>query len=382
MKIFKLANNLKVIFIQNKNIKHISIQLKAKAGSNYEKYNEIGVAHLLEHLMVNKHYDMLINYGAKVNAYTTRDVSVFEVKILKEYLNQALEYIITTLLDNSYAQTQIETQKNIIKHEIKLFKNDNQKILTQSTYKNLFPNCRMKFLNTGNIEQLNKIGLKEVINFKKNHYVANNMVVCITGNLSQKQIENINTNYFNFIKSRGYVSEPNILPCPNTKVNVIKNNNNKFHLKIDYQGKTLKDKNKYGLFVLSHLLNQQLNYLFKNKKSLLYQINSQNYFSHNFGIFSIYAVVNSEKIINSIFKQIKNINLYDLYKSKIHIISDLIFKYENNHVISDFYTDQNLLLNPITFEQEVNAYKDVTLDDVKDSYSYIFNQNPKITILE
>ena len=115
---------------------------------------------------------------------------------------------------------------------------------------------------------------------------------------------------------------------------------------------------------------------------MLYQINSQNYFSHNFGIFSIYAVVNSEKIINSIFKQIKNINLYDLYKSKIHIISDLIFKYEINHVISDFYTDQNLLLNPITFEQEVNAYKDVTLDDVKDSYSYIFNQNPKITILE
>lgn len=86
----KLSNGLKLLVIQQPDSPVISYQTWFHVGSVDEVPGQSGLAHLFEHLYFKGNADLEAR-GAEVNAYTTRDFTVFHEQFSPELLTSVIE---------------------------------------------------------------------------------------------------------------------------------------------------------------------------------------------------------------------------------------------------------------------------------------------------
>src|SRR5690606_20880125 len=98
-------NGLQVIGEQNPHALSCAIGAFVRTGSRDETPEQAGVSHFLEHMAfkgsdrrsaedVNREFDEI---GAKYNAYTTEEHTVYHAAVLPEYTPQALDLVIDLL---------------------------------------------------------------------------------------------------------------------------------------------------------------------------------------------------------------------------------------------------------------------------------------------
>lgn len=192
----KLINGLEIYILPNNNQKNYYITFSTKFGSintefkktNDKEYTKVpnGIAHYLEHLKFNiengSAFDFFSKLGASVNAFTSYDVTCYEVyssTYFKENLNFLLDYVQTPY----FTQELVNNERDIIKEEISMYDNNPNTELTYSTYENIFVNDKRKNLISGEIKDIKKITLDNIVTCYNTFYNPNNMFVIITGNV-------------------------------------------------------------------------------------------------------------------------------------------------------------------------------------------------------
>jgi len=384
--LYKLKNNLPIVFIENKNISYVSIGFKVKAGSNYETPNDIGTAHLVEHLILSKDIELLQKYGGKVWGVTSRDDCYIYIKVLKEYIEEALKYLSKIITNDNYSEEDLNIQKEIIKHEIKRSLSNPEKIILRRSYRTMYPRTRMESLNTGEREDIDKVTLEMCNVFKEKHYTTTNAVLGIIGNIEKEELQILTQKYLGKLPKGRNIDIPILNQATDYRIETIKGNYNQIHIKIDYEGFTFNNKKRYALTLLTNIVDQYLNKKFRNEQHKAYVISAKDFYSQSFGTFSIYTATDTKDIIKEINDELLNVkNILqeiDLNVVKLNVISELVFSLENPSQLVDFYSTGYLTHNLVTIDQEIKNYKAVTENDIFNVYNHIVNQHQKITILE
>jgi len=193
----KLKNGLEVYVLPNMYQKNYYITFNTRFGSNnieFKKNNEtsykkvpFGIAHFLEHLMFNMEngsaFDFFSKLGSSVNAFTTYDLTCYEVfssTYFKENLNYLLDYVQTPY----FTEKLVNNEKCIIKEEINMYKNNPSTELTWGAYKNIFVKDNRKDLISGDIEDIKKINVTNIMDCYETFYNPSNMFVIITGKVN------------------------------------------------------------------------------------------------------------------------------------------------------------------------------------------------------
>lgn len=123
-----LENGLQVIAELNDQARSVASGFFVKAGSRDESPELAGVSHFLEHMIfkgtpnrdaltVNKDFDRV---GAKHNAQTSEEDTVYHVTCLPEYLPRAFDVLADILLPTLRAED-FETEKKVIIEEIRMY---------------------------------------------------------------------------------------------------------------------------------------------------------------------------------------------------------------------------------------------------------------------
>lgn len=193
----KLDNGLELFVLPNINQKNFYITYNTKFGStntefkekNKTNYTKVpnGIAHYIEHLMFNMEsgsaFDFFSKLGASVNAFTSYDVTCYEVfssTYFKENLNYLLDYVGTPY----FTKELINNERGIITEEIKMYENNPNTELTYKAFKNIFINDNRKNYISGNIEDIKKITIDNIYDCYNTFYNPNNMFIIITGNVN------------------------------------------------------------------------------------------------------------------------------------------------------------------------------------------------------
>lgn len=193
----KLNNGLEIYILPNQNQKNFYITFNTRFGSNNTEFkinNETtykkvpnGIAHYLEHLMFNMEngtaFDFFSKLGASVNAFTTYDLTSYEVfssTYFKENLNYLLDYVQTPYFTNSI----VNNERGIIKEEINMYKNNPSTELTWGAYKNIFIKDKRKNLISGEVEDIKKITVDNIFDCYNTFYNPSNMFIIITGKVN------------------------------------------------------------------------------------------------------------------------------------------------------------------------------------------------------
>ena len=190
-----LSNGLAIIGEVNKSAKSAAVGFFVKTGSRDETKQINGVSHFLEHMLfkgterlsaleVNEAFDRT---GAQFNAFTSEENTVFYAAVLPEYLIEVtglwIELMRPALRDDDF-----NIEKNVIKEEIAMYK-DMPSFDAMDRCRNLHFDshpCGNSVL--GSEESIDNLTAEQMRGYFAGRYAPNNIALAVVGNFDWDQI--------------------------------------------------------------------------------------------------------------------------------------------------------------------------------------------------
>jgi predicted Zn-dependent peptidase len=403
---FVTSSGLKVAHIYRSDSLNTSISLRVLAGSIYESFDEIGVAHFLEHIVSDgtKKYpnkkslvNLIEEKGGFRNASTNKETIEYLVKVLKEDSEVAFEYLSEIVINPLIKDEDIEKQKKIIEQEILRFKANPEEFSQRLIYSVVFPNTRLGKLNTGDVDDIKKINRKTIMTYHEKTHVANNMILVVSGNLSLEETKVFAERYFKSIKSSEKIQPVDSRSEPITEPQFeLKTDSKQSILNVAYKGFNSNDNRKYVLNLIFRLLlrgsNSRLFNEIREKRALAYSVSGSNAVGRNHGMFSIRVGISKDKIpeclniINTELNKItsENISKDELAKSLAFIKAGQAFLFEDSLSEASYYSNLWCSSGEIQpFEEELKKYQLTSgnIELIQNTAKEIFSNNPSILII-
>ncbi len=205
-----LDNGLDIYMVPKNNVKNFYITLNVKYGSIYTNYkvgNNIfndpkGIAHYLEHLMFNMPdgdaFDVFSKLGSSANAYTSNDVTCYEVFSNSKF-KENLEHLIHFVYTPYFTKELINKERGIISEEIKMYEDDPSTEVFHGLFENIFIKDERRYLVAGKVNDIKDIKLDNIENAYRAFYHPQNMFMVITGNFNPEEAVAIITESMNKI---------------------------------------------------------------------------------------------------------------------------------------------------------------------------------------
>lgn len=225
-----LDNGLKII-VNKTNSEFVTIAYAINKGAWDETENNLGIAHLVEHMVFkgtanrdkNAVWEDIQNYGGNLNAYTSDNHTVFVATILAEYFDVAFDVVSDIVWNNTIPEEEFELEKNVVMEELKMYYDDASERVQDLSTAVMFKDYPA-FHNVGGTAQtVSKITRQQVLDFINYKYIPQNVTLFVTGdvdiNIIKSQIEEYLEDY-EFVNNdkevRPIISELNIEDAEDT----------------------------------------------------------------------------------------------------------------------------------------------------------------------
>jgi len=121
-----LSNGFRIVTENMPSLKSASLGIWVAAGGRHERLEQNGIAHFLEHMAfkgtkTRSSLDIaeaIENVGGFINAYTSREMTAYYVRVLEQDVPLALDVISDILLNPVFDPKEIEIERGVILQEI------------------------------------------------------------------------------------------------------------------------------------------------------------------------------------------------------------------------------------------------------------------------
>jgi len=206
---FTLDNGLKVIVHEDPSVQIAVMNILYDVGSRDENPNKTGFAHLFEHLMFGgskniPNYDEPLQLvGGENNAFTNTDITNYYLTVPAANLETGFWLESDRMLSLSFDPKVLEVQRKVVIEEFK------QRYLNQP-YGDVWLKLRPLAYQTHpyqwatigkEISHIENATLDDVKDFFFKHYLPNNAVLVVAGNVSTDQVKQLSEKWFGSIPS-------------------------------------------------------------------------------------------------------------------------------------------------------------------------------------
>jgi len=345
-----LNNRIRIIHKQVASpITHIGLVINT--GTRDENEDESGIAHFIEHVIfkgthkrnIYQVLSYLENVGGDLNAYTTKEETFFYASLLNAYLPRAVELLADIVFNSTFHEKVIETEKEVVKEEIKLYKDTPSELIFDEFENLVFANHPLGTNILGTLQQMKKINRSKILAFINRAYNTDQMVIAIVGNVSfqqsihelKKRFEDKGTNLRNF-QRKPFI--PNQIQHKN-----VKSNTNQAHAVIGCVLPNYDERKNLTATLLNNILggqglNSRLNMAVREKNGYVYNIESNYSALSDLGLFTIYVgsdFKNLNKCMSLIYRELKKLReqklgSLQLHRAHLQLIGQTCLFYESN----------------------------------------------------
>lgn len=217
---FYLDNGMQVIVVPNHRVPIIKHMVWYKSGSADEPAGKGGVAHLLEHLMFrgthkipgNRFNEIMDKNGAESNAFTSLDMTAYHQTLDISRLELAMFLEADRMQNLDFSDNDFETERKIVFQERKQRVDNNPAAyFGEALRRNLWQEHPYSRPVTGTDEEILSLTKQDVIDFYKKHYVPNNAILVLSGDIDVYTAKKLAEKYYGNLP-RG--AEPARKPMP------------------------------------------------------------------------------------------------------------------------------------------------------------------------
>lgn len=207
-----LENGLRIAS-EDSGIPTATVGLWIDAGSRFENAKNNGVAHFLEHMAFKgtakrSQVDLELeveNMGAHLNAYTSREQTVYYAKCFSKDLGKAVEVLSDIIQNSTLGEQEIERERGVILREMQEVETNLQEVVFDYLHATAYQGTPLGRTILGPTENIKSILRKDLVEYISNHYKGPRMVLAGAGGidhnelvkLAQQQFGNLGTTYEN-----------------------------------------------------------------------------------------------------------------------------------------------------------------------------------------
>ncbi|MCL2131171.1 MAG: insulinase family protein [Lentimicrobiaceae bacterium] len=345
-----LPNGIRIIHKQVPAIiTHIG--LVVNTGTRDEKENESGIAHFIEHIIFKgtekrNTYQVLSyleNVGGDLNAYTTKEETFFHASVLNAYLPRAVELLADIVFNSTFYEKIIETEKDVVREEIKLYKDTPSELVFDEFENLVFANHSLGTNILGTLQSVKNISRNKILSFIERTYNTNQMVIAVVGNVDfQRCVRGISRHFADrTANAREFQRQPFL--SNRTQHKSIKSRVSQAHAVMGCVLPNYDERKNLVATLLNNVLggyglNSRLNMAIREKKGYVYNIESNYAALSDVGLFTLYIGSDFKKLdkcIELVHKELKKmreqkLGSLQLHRAHLQLIGQTCLFYESN----------------------------------------------------
>lgn len=382
-----LGNGLRVLVAPMPEARSASIAVVIGAGSRYERREENGLSHFLEHILFKGSAkrptapdisQAIESVGGMINAWTDKELTGFWARVPARHYLIALDVIADMLRNPMLREADVASEKNVIVEELRMYLDTPQDLVHTIADALLFPSSPLGWEVLGRAAVILEISADELRRHMDRLYVPERTVVAIAGPLDVAEAEQAVAAHFGDVPPRPaatFVSAG--APSPYRRKMRAKRGE-QAHLAVAWRGVSQAHEDKFALDMLNAVLGEGMSSrLFselRERMSLAYDVHSYNANYIDAGMVGIYAGVapartgeahaaalrEVEKLIREPVGEAELLRVRDFVKGRLEL------RLEDTRGVATWIAGQELLLGRIRSVEEWSQIIDaVSAEDIQ-----------------
>jgi len=304
-KITTLPNGLRVACDEMHEVESVSVGVFVNTGSCNETVEINGISHFLEHMAfkgtkkrtARQIAEEFEGIGGRINAYTSKEKTVYYAKVLKQHAEYAVEFLADILQNSTFDKVELEKERGVILQEIAMTNDTPDDVVFDYFQQTAFPDQAMGRSILGPEKNIKKFKREDFSKYIGRQYNYSNMAVVAAGAVKETDLVKWSKKYFTDLGSA------KVKPVEKAKYQGGEFKKEKkleqVNLVLGFEGISYLDKNYYTSQILAMILgggmSSRLFQEVRENRGLAYSIYAFNYAHHNAGLFGIYAGTTPDK---------------------------------------------------------------------------------------
>lgn len=395
-----LPNGLTVLLFPRASGMTTQLAIALKYGSNADAEGKSGTAHFLEHMIAGGSPERITlsrdieRLGGCLDFFTTHDYTMTVADVAPEKVDRASNIMSQLLFDSHFEKENFERERKIILHEIAETADNPWVQIDEMLTQCLFRRHPVRLPVSGYKKTVRNLALNDIAETHNAHYVPGNIILVITGQFLEKNVENILQNFDSTQSSKPLT---NNLDCPENQppkeIARTKAGLSQAYLSIGARTVSGKHPDIPALELINIILgggaSSRLFIEMREKRALAYNILSSQECGMDYGYFHIDCAVktkNLNKTIKLLLKELKKIRTEEVPEAELNKAKDMILGAIYREIDSSTNLPETLASMEMLFNSKnaltdyIQNLKAITLKDIAEVANKYFNENNYSTV--
>lgn len=357
---------LRILIIPVEGSKSITTMILAGAGSRYETYDITGISHFLEHLFFKgaKKYktpqavsEAVDSFGGEFNAFTGKEYAGYFITSPARNFKDSCDVLSDMLINSTFLEDELARERHVIIQEMKMYEDTPAYQISWDFERLCYGDQPIGWDQIGTEEVLLSLSRQQIIDYKDELYVPQNMILVASGAVSKDDIATLEQ-YFTFKNThKTRTMKPYDSHIDTKRVQIRNKKTEQMHLSIGVKGLPEPDNRFIIQQVLATILGGNMSarmfQRIREQKGLCYSIHTMIDEYTDTSLLSTTAGVDTTKSKYAIqaildeYKDIRDNGITDieLQKAKNYMLGRIDLRRERPYNNAMYYAPQVLLYN-------------------------------------
>ncbi len=279
-----LPSGIRVVSEFVETVESVSIGLWIGTGSCDESTDEAGITHFIEHMLfkgtatrtARKIADDIESGGGQLNAYTSKDVTCYETRVLASETETAIDVLCDMLCNSSFDDEEINREIQVVLEEIKMIEDTPEEAVLDLYDSIAFGSNPLAPPVLGTAATVSSITREKILQTMRLRYCPNRIVVAAAGNVHHDRLVQLVTRYLGHLEGKSDARPYIALQTSPGQTRVTRRDAEQVHFVLGGPGVSRHDPGRYALGILSNCLggnmSSRLFQEIREKRGLAYNI--------------------------------------------------------------------------------------------------------------
>jgi predicted Zn-dependent peptidase len=380
-----LSNGVRVITEKMPRVRSVSVGIWIGTGAREETPELTGISHFIEHMVFkgtrNRSAEEIArsvdSIGGGLDAFTSKELVSFNVKVLDEHVPQAFDVISDLVRNPLFENKDIEKEKGVVLEELKM-EVDNPEYLAHEIFASSFwkghPLGRSIL---GTRETIQSFDRDKIERYYHQFYTPKNILITAAGNLSHRRLVHLVEDHFGDLKPHRV---PKMAGPPHPQAPLVVRNKSSIeqvHVYLGVPSIPLPHRDRFACYILNAILGGGMSSrLFQNireRQGLAYTVYSELALYRDAGCMLVYAGTSPKsagQVVDSIAQELRTlatdpVTPEELRRAKDHLKGSFVLGLESTSSRMANLARQELYFKRFfTIDEMLESVEKVTAEQV------------------
>lgn len=191
-----LPNGFRIVTEHMPGLESAAIGIWITAGGRHERPEQNGIAHFLEHMAFKgtatrsalQIAEAIEDVGGYINAYTSREVTAYYARVLRNDSGLALDVIADILRNPVFDPKEIEVERHVILQEIGQAADTPDDIIFDWLQESAYPDQALGRTILGETDRVSRYSKEDLATFVTEHYGPDQMILAAAGAIDHETV--------------------------------------------------------------------------------------------------------------------------------------------------------------------------------------------------